>query len=329
MTLLPRSESPEYAEEAPAPGHRSWLFTAVKIILSVVVIVAVARNVDLTAAWHRFANQNPWFPAAALATMSLQIMTAGLRWHLILRGLGAISRLTTSLRLYYIAVFFNTWLWGSVGGDVLRAWLLQGSQLRLRQAINSVILDRVAAVGAVGILVLMTAPIFVASTHQIAFGLVLSAFAACLLCGIVAAALTRHLPINWKRLKFLRGVLLLSEATATIFLKFNIALPILGVAIAGQLITALAVYFMALGLNVGVSLFDCVILMQPVALATALPISVGGWGVRETAMIGLLSFVGIPSSAALSLSVQMGLLTIVAGLPGGLLWLLHKDQTRS
>jgi glycosyltransferase 2 family protein len=329
MTLLPRSESTDYADETPVAGRKPWLFTALKVALSAIVIIAVARNVDLEAAWQRFANQNPWFPAAALATMSLQIMIAGLRWHLILRGLGATSRLTTSLRLCYIAVFFNTWLWGSVGGDVLRAWLLQNSQLRLRQSINSVILDRVAAVGAVGILVLVTVPIFVASTHQSILGLVLGAVAGCLLCGIVTAALIQHLPIDWKRFKFLRGVQLLSAATATIFLKFNIALPVLGVAIAGQLITALAVYFMSLGLNVGLSLFDCAILMQPVALAIALPISVGGWGVRETAMIGLLGFVGIPSSAALSLSVQMGLLTIVATLPGGVLWLLHKDQTRS
>jgi len=83
---------------------------------------------------------------------------------------------------------------------------------------------------------------------------------------------------------------------------------------------------MALGLDVHLSLTDCVILMQPVALAVALPISIGGWGVRETAMIGLLGFVGIPSSAALSLSVQMGLLTIVATLPGAAFWLLHRES---
>lgn len=327
MTSLPRGESTDYAEEAPAAGRKPWLLTALKVALSAIVIIAVARNVDLGAAWRRFADQNPWFPAAAVATMSLQIATAGLRWQLVLRGLGAVSRIASSLRLYYIAVFFNTWLWGSVGGDVLRAWLSHNSQLRLRQSINSVILDRVAAVAAVGILVLVTAPVFIASTHQTTLGLVLCAMAACLLCGIAAAALIHHLPINWQRFKFLRGLRLLSVATATVFLRLDVALPVLGVAIVGQVVTALAVYFMSLGLNVGLSLFDCVILMQPVALVIALPISVGGWGVRETAMIGLLGFVGIPSSAALSLSVQMGLLTIVATLPGGVLWLLHKDQT--
>jgi uncharacterized protein (TIRG00374 family) len=329
MTSLPQSESTNLVDEVPVTGRKPWLLTALKIALSAIVIIAVAKNVDLKAAWQRFTNQNLWFPVAAVATMSLQIATGGLRWHLILRGLGAASRLRTSLRLSYIGVFFNTWLWGSIGGDVLRAWLLQNSQLRLRQSVNSIILDRVAAVAAVGILVLATAPVFIANTQQKTLGLALCVVAACLLCGIVAAALLHRLPINWQRFKFLRGLQLLSVATSTIFLRSSVAIPVLAVAIAGQVVTALAAYVMSLGLNIGLSLFDCVILMQPVALVTALPISVGGWGVRETAVIGLLSFVGIPSSAALSLSVQMGLLTIVATLPGGLLWLLYKDQTRS
>jgi uncharacterized protein (TIRG00374 family) len=294
-----------------------------------VVIIAVARNVDLAAAWHRFANQNPWFPVAAVVIMSLQIGLSGLRWHLILRGLGAPARLATSVRLSYIAVFFNTWLWGAVGGDVVRAWLSHNALLRLRLSVNSVILDRGAAVAAVGILVLVTGPVFITNTHQEKLGLVLCGFAACLLCAIVVAGRIHRLPIDWKRFRFLRGLHLLSTATEAVFLKPAIALPVLGVAVAGQIVIAFAVYIMSLGLNVGLSLLDCMILMQPVALLTALPISVGGWGVRETAMIGLLSFVGISSSAALSLSVQMGLLTIIATLPGGVLWLLHKDQTHS
>jgi len=324
MTLLPRSESPDYAERLPVPRRKPWVLTAMKVALSVAIIVAIGRNVDLAAAWQRFARQNLWFPVAAVAIMSLQIGLSGVRWHIILRSLGAPARLTESVRLSYVAVFFNTWLWGA-GGDVVRAWLSHNSLLRLRQSINSVILDRVAAVAAVSILVLMTAPMFIRDTYQTTLGLVLCGFAACLLSGIVVAALLHRLPINWTRFKVLRGLHMLSMATETIFLRPAAALPVLGVAVIGQIVVALAVYMMALGLNVGLSLLDCMILMQPVALVTALPISIGGWGVRETAMIGLLSFVGVPSSAALSLSVQMGLLTIVATLPGAAFWLLHRE----
>jgi uncharacterized membrane protein YbhN (UPF0104 family) len=67
-------------------------------------------------------------------------------------------------------------------------------------------------------------------------------------------------------------------------------------------------------------------LMQPVALLTSLPISIGGWGVRETAMIGLLGLVGVPASAALVLSVELGLITMAASLPGLVFWFLINPK---
>jgi uncharacterized protein (TIRG00374 family) len=298
----------------------------VKIALSAAVIIAVARNVDLAAAWQRFADQSLWFSSAAIAILILQIGIGGLRWHFILRGLGDKSPVSTSLRLYYISVFFNTWLWGAVGGDMLRAWLTRREQLRLRDAVNSVVLDRVAAVAAVGILILVTAPVFIRDTQQYLLAFWLCGIAACLLSGIIVAALVHHLPIDWTRFKLLRAMHLLSTATATIFLHLKTALPVFAAAILGQTVLAFAVYVISQGFNISLPLVDCVILMQPVALAVALPISVGGWGVRETAMIGLFGFVGIPSSAALSLSVQLGLLTIVATLPGAAFWLLHRES---
>jgi len=66
--------------------------------------------------------------------------------------------------------------------------------------------------------------------------------------------------------------------------------------------------------------------MQPVVLITSLPISIGGWGVRETAMIAVFGLVGVPSSAALVLSVQLGLLTMVVSTPGLLLRFMLKPK---
>ena len=83
---------------------------------------------------------------------------------------------------------------------------------------------------------------------------------------------------------------------------------------------------MAVSLNLNISLLECVVLMQPVALVANLPISVGGWGVRETAMIALFGLIGVPASATLVLSIQLGLLSLVVALPGGLLWLALKSN---
>lgn len=59
-------------------------------------------------------------------------------------------------------------------------------------------------------------------------------------------------------------------------------------------------------------------------LLSMVPISLGGWGVREAAMVWLFGAVGIHSQEAVSISILFGLATTAAGLPGGLLWLLDR-----
>jgi hypothetical protein len=52
-----------------------------------------------------------------------------------------------------------------------------------------------------------------------------------------------------------------------------------------------------------------------VTVVTLLPVSVGGWGLREGALLALFGLVGVPSHDALAFSVLFGFVGIVASLP--------------
>jgi hypothetical protein len=65
-----------------------------------------------------------------------------------------------------------------------------------------------------------------------------------------------------------------------------------------------------------------VIQMLPTLLAMAIPISIAGWGVREGTMVIALGQVGVLPADALALSVAFGLINMLAGILGGLLWLI-------
>jgi uncharacterized membrane protein YbhN (UPF0104 family) len=211
---------------------------------------------------------------------------------------------------------------------VLRAWLTYRGEVSGKTAVNSVILDRVAALAGVAILVLATSPIFLlrvgnALPMYVPFGL---AFAG--LVGIGMAAYLDRLPEAWLRMRFMRLLQSLGGSVQRVFLSPKGAIPVLGLAVAAQFALGIATYAMAASLGIKVSVIDCIVLMQPVALASNLPISVGGWGVRETAVVLLFGLVGVPSSAALVLSLQLGLLALLVVLPGGLLWLLLQFRNR-
>ena len=69
--------------------------------------------------------------------------------------------------------------------------------------------------------------------------------------------------------------------------------------------------------------------MQGVTLATVLPASVGGWGLREGAAVLLMAPLGFASSQATALSILFGLLITALGLVGALVWILSSYRRRA
>ena len=305
----------------------TWLRIFLKLALSFLAIGYVASAVDLSAAWQRAtASSSPLVIAAAGVTM-LQIVIGGLRWHVILGRLDVRVRAQDSLRLFYIAAFFNACLWGAFSGDIVRAWLSTRDHGKGFLIVCSVVLDRVAAVTGVAILSLVTAPWLIA---RLGFGIntaaPLGVAVATLGCVGVMSRLDR-LPMSLRRLTLARLLHGLGKATAAVFGDLGSAIPALGLAALAQTVMAISAYLLAASLALDVTPLDCLVLMQPVALIAALPISIGGWGVREAAMVGFFGLVGVPADAALAWSVQIGVLTIAASLPGGALWLLWRPRS--
>jgi uncharacterized membrane protein YbhN (UPF0104 family) len=62
-----------------------------------------------------------------------------------------------------------------------------------------------------------------------------------------------------------------------------------------------------------------------VALAMVLPISIGGFGVRESTIEYLLLGYGVPAQAGVAIGLLWGMCTLIAGLVGGVLFLLERQ----
>jgi Lysylphosphatidylglycerol synthase TM region len=67
------------------------------------------------------------------------------------------------------------------------------------------------------------------------------------------------------------------------------------------------------------------LIMPPVILVQLVPISLAGWGVRETALIVMLAVFRVPTENALAVSLLVGLCQLACALPGGIIWLAAAD----
>jgi glycosyltransferase 2 family protein len=145
--------------------------------------------------------------------------------------------------------------------------------------------------------------------------------------GTIGLCLLDRLPSHWRRWKMVRGLAQLGVDSRRVFVRSRCGMFALLIAFVGHINLSLSVWMLARGLNIHVSAFDCMVLIPPVTLIMILPVSIAGWGVRETAMVTAFGYVGVPGDSALALSILFGLVSLAASLPGGLCFLAARETS--
>lgn len=276
-----------------------------RFVASVILLGFLAWHTD----WHQvreaFARLDLRLWLLGVALYAVTQVVSSLRWALLARPLGFDRRLGDYLAFYYVGMFFNLVLPTSVGGDVVRAWYLDGRSGRRLPAFLSVLLDRGS-----GLLVLLLIACVAAALSPIALprGLAAGVWAAGALAvvGLAFLALTAGRiagPIG--RLLGARVGRLISsiDDLKTIFWSRRgllVSTTLLSVVVQAANVVLVWLIGHALGAPVPAAYYA--VLVPVVTLLTLLPVSLNGMGVREGAMVLLLAPFGITEGTALSLA---------------------------
>lgn len=302
------------------------LVYALKFALSAALVAYLLGKVDLAHSWEKARNVDGLWLALAALLFVLQIFLGAFRWRAVCQAILQALPAATMVRLYYISTFFGLVLPGAVGADAVRIWMAHKAGLKLGSAINGVALERIVTVLALVLLVAATQPLLLSRISSEGIGWIFPLLSLIAIGGIVLIMFLDRLPGHLEKWRLVRGLMQLAQDTRRLFLKPRHALPVMALAVLGHVNYSMVVYALAKGLDINAGAVDCLILVPPVMLIMTLPISIAGWGVRETAMVTAFGFIGVPDAAALVLSILLGLLGTVMSLPGGLLWFLSPDR---
>jgi glycosyltransferase 2 family protein len=294
------------------------------LALTTLTLYFVLRGLDRRVLSQLLTAQHGDLLAAAAILILLQIVLGGLRWGTVLSAMCKTPPALRSVQaVFYASTFFNYLPVGTVGGDIARVWLARRFSLSVGQIVLSVLLDRVLVVGALIILAAVTLPTI---AHPLATK---ASFASAAILLAAAAGFLLLQPIarmagRWRDVWLVSPILRTAEELRHITRRVGALALVYALLSAGC--GALAAYCISLSLGIEVGLTAMIAVMSFVAFATALPISLAGWGVREVSLVALLGLLGIDREAALVLSVEFGLICTLMSLPGGLIWLGLRRQ---
>jgi uncharacterized membrane protein YbhN (UPF0104 family) len=293
----------------------------VKFALTAAVLGWLLSKIELRLVIATIRAIPPSALAMTVLLVAAQPLIAAFRWHLIMRYLGTPIPFIRTLQVFWIALFAAALLPGGVAGDGIRAWVLARAGTLPSKSVNSVLLDRAVALAGLLFLVAASVP-FV--DDRIAAAPVRFAAAGALVAGIAAAlviGLCIRVPPRWQRFRAARAIANLSNDLWAICTPRRHAYGLTFLSIIAIWCYSLNVYLLVRSLGIPVGVLDCMSLAPLVVLVTTLPISLGGWGLREGSMVGLFGIVGVAPAASLSVSILVGLLSTSVSFPGALVWL--------
>jgi glycosyltransferase 2 family protein len=300
-----------------ARGVARWLLRVGVSAGIIAYILVDVDNTDLRSALAAVRVQDLVLPLAIfLAGQAL----SGIKWGMLGRSVGLDRSWLDYIRFYYIGAFFNVFGLSTIGGDVVRGLYL-GDGRRPVLALNSVIFDRVTGLA----LLMATGAAALLAFPQYDFPWLLSA--ACIAGGLVLVVgwwtcprLVRILPVGNRIRRQVEDDLGPFWRDTALLLRVSV------VSIVFHLSQVTVQYYIARAAGADLPFSYCLIIHPMLSLMMAMPVSIGGFGVREGGYLYFLTRIHIDDSIAVTMGILWFAMTAATGIIGGMVFLLSGAE---
>lgn len=267
-----------------------------------------------------------WLFLALLIPM-LIILTSTIRagrLRLILDAQGLSFPYLWLILLQLKGAFILSFLPGGVSSDIYRSYIIGREADRHLISIASVLLERAVGLGAlifVSVASLLVGVYFlnISAYADLAPSVLAVALAVFTLALILFLVIRRRLIKRWQLpIPFWGRFQQVSERLNLLFSNHRALAALILLSIALQLAVILSYFMVAQAMHLQLSILPFLITIPVVELLISVPISVGGIGVRDTALVFLLLPFGVSAEEALSLSLLMAFVVTIMGILSGL-----------
>lgn len=262
-------------------------------------------------------------PSALVAPLAIYLvgqLISAFKWARLGRAVGFERPLRDYLRFYYIGMFFNVFGLSTVGGDLARALYLSAGRRR-GAAVNSVLFDRASglailmALGAVGLLLF----------PEYGFPAVLEGIVVVGGLGLVVAWWSSPRLVRLLRPdhRLRRQV---EDELAPFWRDRRLLIEISLISLGFHLTQVGVQWLIARAAGTTLPFSYCLIIHPLLSVMMALPVSIGGFGVREGGYLYFFTRLDVDDSIAVTAGLLWFAVTALAGIVGGLVFLLSGAE---
>jgi uncharacterized protein (TIRG00374 family) len=297
-----------------------WLAVSAKLSITFALLAWLLASVDWTELLRLISRIELAPLVVSVFLLFIIVIPAARRWHLIVSALGGQISFRDAIRMVLMTVLLNQSVPSNLGGDAYRVVATSRAGMPWKRATLAAVVDRLIALVALAIVAFAGVFALVDQAGLKNQRLVTETGTIAIVGGTLAMWMFFRSKMAERlsgKLEILRRLIL---ALGTLLSDPAQALYLLALSLIVQCVTIAAMSLVAVNASVHVPLWPMLGVCALGLLMARLPVSYGGWGVREgTLVLGFAPF-GVSREAALAASIAYGLTELAAAVIGGLLW---------
>ncbi len=327
---------------------KKCLLGIARVAVSGAILWFVMRqnNVSWSGVAAEAARIAPGWIVMIIATYLVLTVAGTVRWQMLMAAQNMHPGFWRLLALNYIGFFFNNFMIGMTGGDVVKAFYASRMDTRRAEVVASIVTDRILGIAGLTTLAVVGLAVGITEPEVRRAAWIICPFVI-VLFGLVAVAFSRR---AMKKVSRAAGLLdrraggveigrcgrLVALARRPIR-RFHDALVVYrgrqgtlwkayAVSVGVWLLITLLNWEIAQGLGIEMSWKYYFMFIPVISLISGLPITISGWGLRETMYVQLLGTVGVMASQALALSILCWATMFGTSLAGAVLYLVRVPR---
>lgn len=304
-----------------------------KISVSALLILIILSRVDYHKIIATIGNVDiPLLIFTNIIFIFANVILCPLKIKLLLRSDGYHIPLREVISIYWVGMFFNRFLPGGIGGDMVKVASLARLAKDTDKAVSSVFMERLSGVLAIVPITLLSMALYYKELpFSLKIDVSLFVFAVLLLTVVLFSKRIMGVIISLlEGLRFKGSERFMYKIRGSYLSFYNyknhgsVLLQVLILALLFYLLTITGMWLLALSINFNAPIHYFFIFLPIIFIIETIPISIGGIGVRESAYVYFFSMAGFSPSLALSLSFLHFFLGTVNSSFGGIIFAFRR-----
>ncbi|MEI8349961.1 MAG: lysylphosphatidylglycerol synthase transmembrane domain-containing protein [Candidatus Omnitrophota bacterium] len=295
-----------------------------KLVITVGILFVLFRLVPYHELLDVYRRSNKVFILYGFLVNVFIFMLTIFRWKLLLSSLGIKASTHEAFSASFSGLFFNLIFPSFVAGDIFRGFSISNRHGQSHKVASSVLMDRFSGAFGLTIVALFS---FIFGRKLLPHGQILIAlFILCAIVGFVSLLIFSKTFFSFFARIFKKGSPLKEKVVSfhdqLYFFRKNpkVFLKSLLISVPVQALVAVMFFITSKAFDLHVSIMYFFILVPLIMMIALIPITIGGIGTREAAVVYFFSFVGIAKSVSLGLSLLNLAFGIILGLFGGIFY---------